>query len=377
MSTLDMALLYADMGLSCFPLAHKSKRCSRGFKWTTYRERLADKSELRKWFSSGDRNIGIVTGDISGKLAVRDFDEAGAYERWRESHPDVAEILPTVKTARAYHVYARGQADKTVTFADGELRYGTYVVAPCSLHPSGVTYTWTQLPGDDIAIIDLAAAGLLTDWSACNTENSENADNSENASHSVLSVFSVLHSSIEHAIKRTKPPAPGHRERKLFELARELKAFSQLADMPVKSLKPIVQQWHKLALPYIRTKPFTESWFAFQRAWGKVKFPKGSDPISEAYAKAVESEIPADCEQYDIEGVVNLVKLCRQLQAMAGNKPFFLDCRTAGRLLGIRHVTAWRWLQGLAADGVIEVVSTGSKASRKANEYRYVGGFAR
>jgi len=370
MSAFDMALLYADMGLSCFPMPSKSKVPSKGFRWTEYRDRRPDRNELRKWFSSGQRNIGIVTGGVSGGLAVRDFDQAGAYERWRENHGDIAETLPTVQTARGYHVYARGQADKTVTFGDGELRYGTYVVAPSSLHPSGVVYTWTRLPGDDIPVVDLVAAGLLTDWSPCNTDS---AEHTENACHlSVCSALSVLHGSIEQAIKRTIPPGPGRRERKLFELARELKAFPELAELPVKSFKPIVQQWHKLALPYIRTKPFTDTWFAFTRAWDRVKFPKGSDPISEAYARAVESDTPPGCDEYDIQAVVNLVKLCRQLQAMAGDKAFYLDCRTAGQLIGVDHTTAWRWLRGLAHDGVIKVVSTGSKTNRRANEYRYV-----
>jgi hypothetical protein len=141
----------------------------------------------------------------------------------------------------------------------------------------------------------------------------------------------------------------------------------------VSKFKPVVVKWHKLALPYIETKPFTTSWFYFQEAWGKVKYPKGSDPISEAFARAVAAETPASCVQYDVDGVVLLAKLCRELQTMAGDKPFYLDCRTAGRLLGTDHTTAWRWLRGLSGDGVIEMVSSGSKAKRKANEYRWKG----
>jgi hypothetical protein len=103
-----------------------------------------------------------------------------------------------------------------------------------------------------------------------------------------------------------------------------------------------------------------------------VKFPKGSDPISEAYARAIAAEKPI-CADYDVDGVVMLAKLCRELQRMAGDKSFFLDCRTAARWLGVDHATAWRWLRGLADDGVIEVVASGSKSSRRANEYRWRG----
>jgi len=376
MSTLDMALLYDHFGCSVLPLKSRSKEP--GVRtWKEYQSRRPERDELRKWFSGGRRNIGIICGDVSGRLIVRDFDSDASYENWQSEYPEAATSLPTVRTARGFHVYARSaESIPSRHLGDGEIRSnGHYVAAPPSIHPSGNAYTWTRLP-DDIPVVDFVAAGLLTDWKACNTENTEDTEHTDKwhafSVFSALSVSSVLHESIEQAVKRTIPPGPGRRERKLFELARELKAFSELAELPVKSFKPIVKQWHKLALPYIRTKPFTDTWFAFTRAWDRVKFPKGSDPISEAYARAVESDTPPDCDEYDIEAVVNLVKLCRQLQAMAGDKAFYLDCRTAGQLIGVDHTTAWRWLRGLAHDRVIEVVSTGSKTSRKANEYRYL-----
>lgn len=189
----------------------------------------------------------------------------------------------------------------------------------------------------------------------------------------MLSVFSVLQSEIDLAIRRTIPPGPGHRERKLFDLARELKAFDDLAGLPVEDLRPIIEQWHTLALPNIRTKPFIETWFDFKRAWGKVKFPKGSDPISGAFELAIKSEPPFVCKGYDSAEVINLVKLCRELQSTNGDKPFYLDCRTAGELLGVSHVQAWRWLRDLADEGILTLVSSGSKQKRKANEYKYVG----
>lgn len=48
MSTLDLALLYADLGLSVFPLPRGSKVPEKGFKWTEYRERRADRAEIRE-----------------------------------------------------------------------------------------------------------------------------------------------------------------------------------------------------------------------------------------------------------------------------------------------------------------------------------------
>ena len=71
-----------------------------------------------------------------------------------------------------------------------------------------------------------------------------------------------------------------------------------------------------------------------------------------------------------------LVALCFQLQRIQGEQPFFLTCRDAGSLLETPFTTVNCWLQILAAeDGpyrIIEKVSTGSHATRRANEYRYL-----
>lgn len=171
MNTLDLAVLYADMGLSVFPLPRCSKVPARGFQWTEFRARRADRAELREWFGGGDeRNIGIVMGEISGGLVVRDFDQVDAYERWRECHQDAAETLPTVRTARGYHVYAKTQAAATKSYDDGELRAsGAYVLAPSSVHPSGATYLWTRIPTSEIPTIDLRSVGWFP-GPPCNTE---------------------------------------------------------------------------------------------------------------------------------------------------------------------------------------------------------------
>ena len=57
---------------------------------------------------------------------------------------------------------------------------------------------------------------------------------------------------------------------------------------------------------------------------------------------------------------------------MAGDGAFFLSCRTAGRLLDVDRMTAWRWLFLLEQDGLIEKTATGTLAKRQAREFRFV-----
>jgi hypothetical protein len=161
----------------------------------------------------------------------------------------------------------------------------------------------------------------------------------------------------------------------LFELARQLKAIPEIAALSVEQLEPVVREWHRIALKYIRTQSFVETWLDFKRAWANVKFPAGTNTVDVAFQRAVSAAPPAAVANWDSEPLVALVKLCRELQRSGGaGKSFFLDCRNAGRLLDVAHSQAWQWLRALQDEGILELVSTGSRRERKANEYRYLLG---
>jgi hypothetical protein len=65
------------------------------------------------------------------------------------------------------------------------------------------------------------------------------------------------------------------------------------------------------------------------------------------------------------------VALCAELQRRAGREPFFLDCRTAGRLLEVSHTEAAGWLYLLRADRFLRVVEKGQRG--RASSYQYIG----
>jgi response regulator of citrate/malate metabolism len=94
--------------------------------------------------------------------------------------------------------------------------------------------------------------------------------------------------------------------------------------------------------------------------------------MSKLLAAAMDAELPDVALEYDSEQCRLLVKLCRELQRTAGHSTFFLSCRTAGRLLNVDHSTANRWLYMLEQDEILQVVSRGSNAGRKATRYRYL-----
>lgn len=411
---LRAALDYHARGWSIIRMSMAQKRPAH--KWKRYQDCQMTEANVRRQFGSGTGGIGVIFGEVSGWLASRDFDDMPAYEAWAARHSSLAGTLPTVETRRGRHVYCRttqaaiGQLRQrlgksgtgAIACGDGELRAGVgcYSVLPPSRHPSGHEYRWLiPLPDGPLPEVDLPAAGFVPDpmLATVSTESngehggllrtteamksgfggSGHCDQPALSNGSVLSVplcrTDDLLAQIDRAVCESLPAGPGRRNEQVFALARALKAIPVLADATARDLRPAVRRWHELALPVIGTKPFEETWIDFLRAWPKVKFPKGAEPIARLFAAASQMPLPAGALEYEQPAVRLLVALCREIQRSAGEQPFYLSCRTAGRMLKVDHSTAARWLFLLVQDGVLVEVSKGSQSTKRASRYRYVG----
>lgn len=391
---LDDALRYHQLNWSIIPIRRNTKKAA--CKWKKYQETQPDRERLENWFGQGKyTSLAVILGEVSGGLVCRDFDDMGAFKHWAAEHPDLSQKLPTVETGRpGRHVYATAEIEQIravspskgsiVDLGDGELRGGGYCLLPPSKHPEGTAYCWLiPLPDELPFIPDLQAAGFLDSFSATESTR-DNRDNGEQQrSTEVIELIERVSPNwldlggcedAKRAIIESLPTGPGKRNQQVFKLARALKAIPPLQDAHGKDLEPFVRLWHEQAKPVIRTQPFEETFIDFLRAWPKVKFPKGAEPMSQIFAAAVNAEVPPVAMRYEQEQLRLLVALCRELQRAAGEGPFYLACRTAGRLLGVDHTTAWRWLFLLQEEGILKVMSKGSQATGKANRYRYVPG---
>jgi len=147
MSNLITALHYLENGFSVIPVVRSSKTpCIHS--WKKYQSQLPTTEEVKQWFDddTSDANIAIVTGKISN-LVVIDLDSQEAVETFRDK--GWFEGAGVVKTCRGYHLYFRCPEFEVRNSAGilpgidirGE---GGYVIAPPSIHESGVTYTWKE-----------------------------------------------------------------------------------------------------------------------------------------------------------------------------------------------------------------------------------------
>jgi hypothetical protein len=409
---LDFALHYRARGWSVIAIKDGTKNTPRG-KWKSFQSKQADELQIRKWFANGSRdNMAVILGSVSGGIVCRDFDTMEAYEAWAATHPDWAKTLPTVATSRGRHVYCRAPpAD--LLYVDlrridppenGEYRgdSGHYCLLPPSRHPDGSVYEWLTPPPDGAMpfVADVQAAGLLpihvteiTEKTECTEKTEDNGGVQkqlevfveEKAPHPAnCPVLSVTPGNrdpdIDLAILSNIPSGISRRNLGVFELARALKAIPRFADAPVDTMKPHVRRWHNIGLEkrVIGTEPFDETWIDFLHAWPKVIFPKGNEPLIAILKRAKSLPSPAVAQNYEGDGLRLLVAICRELQIASGEKPFYLACRTAARLLGLEsengYVKAWRWLSLLVHDGVIDEVERGERGKRRASRYRYTVG---
>jgi Bifunctional DNA primase/polymerase, N-terminal len=366
---LEQALDYHRLGWCVIPIPQRQKAAR--IKWSKYQQIRPDEAHVKKWFSNGSRNIAVILGEVSGGLTCRDFDTMTEYEKWSAGFPDLARTLPTVQTARGMHVYFEGHVKGIRHIANGELRGSNgYCLLPPSIHPDGPIYQWKiPVKNGDLLILDPKLAGFMPDV----TEKTEHTEKTEKTEQTEAIIGG---NEVEKAIIETLPQEYGTRNRKIFELAHYLKSLPQYNEANPKDLREIVEQWYKLALPNIRTKEFEETWIDFLKGWGRIKYPKGEEPMAQIFQSAIEMELPAIVIQKypDNKNLQLLACLCNELQRAAGDNPFYLSARTAGRLLKVSPMSANRWLFLLVEDGIIKVIRKGGTAqtTRKATRYKYI-----
>jgi hypothetical protein len=124
-----------------------------GNKTEPYRKNKANKNIINSWFDSNENiNIGVFAGtklDDEYSLVIVDLDKKPTF-----GFP----ITPIVETSRGYHLYFKCKTNNLPTAHKterGEIKTNGYVVAPPSLHQSGITYRWADfLSFQDVPLAD-------------------------------------------------------------------------------------------------------------------------------------------------------------------------------------------------------------------------------
>ena len=169
LSPCDLARALFERGANVIPLSPASKEpAGRWAHWATHPQ---DWPDVERLFARADPNANIAAlggihsqavGDDWGYLALLDCDSRESLDIATAIVRDATgrESLTSL-SARGGHVWLRTpQPVRSARWAGGELRgYRSYVVAPGSVHPSGVPYRWAN-DGAEILRCDKPLLGI-------------------------------------------------------------------------------------------------------------------------------------------------------------------------------------------------------------------------
>lgn len=131
---LAAARTYLARGWSVIPIRPSTKAAA--VPWKPYQERRATDDEIQAWWPpSGGNGIAIVTGSVSGNLAVLDIDEVGLAERLASDPVLLAQAIAARTPSGGLHLYIVETQTKSASgplvpgVADLKVN-GGYVLAP-------------------------------------------------------------------------------------------------------------------------------------------------------------------------------------------------------------------------------------------------------
>ena len=158
--------------------------------------------------------------------------------------------------------------------------------------------------------------------------------------------------------------------RKLFALVREVRGmeFRRKAKFSPETQAQIANAWIKVSGPFLT--PGKDYFTDYCCKYEAVRHPKGAT-LAAALERAETQPPPVRALLHPNPEVHLLASLCRELQKLTPNRPFFLDGRSCAAVFGHQHhSTIASWLRALSTLRVIVVV--GEYKRDRAREYQYI-----
>lgn len=322
--------------------------------------------ELRANFADAPDADGIALIHKNGVTCI-DYDTQDGLREFKSARPDLARLLPSWNTSSAENFLCLSDHPSIVFQEWGEFRPNGISILPPSRYEDGSTRQWmNRLPDGALPFVSHTAF--------IPTPCLDRVLGKEMASD-VYDVYETL--TRAQVIERTQPKADRERNRRLLDLARGYKFNVGRADAGVDELRTLCREWHHRAYATIRTKAFDESWRDFLHAWKRARHALGGNLVDKAASMVDLHDLPECAMNYESDTTRILIGLCAEMSKLGTDRKFYLSSHDAAARLKCPQMTAYRTLQMLIADGVLECIDKGfggkNSGGRRAARYRFIG----
>lgn len=377
-------------------------------RWKWMKKRLRRSQEVAKAHARiASRNrpirgLGVIFGRTSGNLVGRDWDTERGYQEWKHLNPEIADDLPTVKTARGYMTFCRVRDPNSVAFKKiygrwrGEIRWDSYSIMPPSLHPIGIEYAWEGAKPEKLAEIPIYGSTACLGWERQKRkvvvqvekpkkEISVEVTAPEEAKAAVIETdireeevveelevnnlgttslildrkIDRIDGEIERSVTHSLPSRVGERWHKIGSYVSRLKGLN-LGSATDEFKIHLFDLWWEKAVGIVGTKERSESVKDFLSAWDSAITPIRRREAFRKIASATESFIDPipDCPSlYEFRDQESYRRLWSTIVALSdrGLKEFLLSQRYAQEMCGFKdHRTARRAIDRFVGAGLIE-----------------------
>jgi hypothetical protein len=336
-------------------------------------------------------NIGVALGEKSGNLVALDVDTDELVQPFIAANPFLNDTLQTHGArGRVFWFRMAGEYPsttkklKTQSGEDcGEFRSNGSQSIIHGIHPSGKAYAVVN-PAKPVSV-DFTSIIWPTEISNLpkletqlpvtttedteDTEDTKDTDESEEVSAWLFSVHSV-----DDALRVSLPTKTNQNYRLALVLARAVKALEAQTGKPFtpEQHRDIHNQWLTRAAQFPRLGQTKEDYFMeYLNAYKLAKYPLGSVVLAQAIEAAKKKPLPPDALSWtDNPDVRLLAAICRELQIMAGDEPFYLSVRTVQNIFKHdTHATGAKWLRSFCVMQILNEVEKGK--GMRASRYRF------
>ena len=311
-------------------------------------------------------NIGVALGKVSNGLITIDIDDEEYLEPFLQANPLVRNTLRTT-AQRGCNIWLRCTTDypRPCKLRNrsgdeiGEWRTDGNQTIIAGTHPDGVPYRFVvEKPVITIDYPEIVWPDVILPPGATESKRVRRVIEKEVVSVSVSGGGLQIQASFGVDVIAQVAPTDYHQNNNsLFKLARLVKSYEKAIGRLATVLERqfVFDRWCLVARRFWRPELTRDDYYAeFLEACSYARIGLDENPIEVAVSRAKSDPLP-QVQGFTDERIRLLVAICREIQQLTEDNPFFLPTRKLGEILGVHWTQVARWLRALEVLRIIHL----------------------